>query len=126
MLATIIICVVLAAAGVYGAISYRKRLTSGCCGSAGGPVEKKHRVKDKDPSHYPFRKCLKIDGMSCSNCVNHVENALNGIEGVWAKEDLMSGSDDVRMKEGISDQVLKQTVKDAGYQVYKILPGDGN
>ena len=36
---------------------------------------KKVKVKDKDPSHYPYEKILKIDGMTCGNCANRVENA---------------------------------------------------
>ncbi len=35
---------------------------------------------------------------------------------------LMEAETDVRMKQELSDAVLKETVKDAGYTVYRITP----
>lgn len=123
-MSTIIICVILAVICVIGLKSYKKRLTSGCCGASSQKTVKKQRVKDRDPSHYPYRKILKIDGMMCSNCVNHVENSLNSLEGVWASVDLMEEKADVYMKEPIETEKLKQAVADAGYRVYKVIETD--
>ena len=60
--------------------------------------------------------------MSCGNCAIRVENALNSLEGVYARVNLMEAEADVRMKQEFSDTVLKDTVKDAGYTVYRITP----
>ena len=60
--------------------------------------------------------------MSCSNCAIRVENSLNSLEGVYARVNLMEAEVDVRMKKELSDSVLKETVKDAGYTVYRITP----
>ena len=60
--------------------------------------------------------------MSCGNCAIRVENALNSLEGVYARVNLMEAEADVRMKQEFSDTVLKDTVKDAGYTVYRIRP----
>ena len=78
------------------------------------------KVRDKDKSHYPYSRLLKVDGMSCGNCASHVENALNSLEGVWAQVDLEKGEALVRMKQEYGNNELKQAVKDAGYVVYKI------
>lgn len=119
-MATAIICLLLIVAVIFGIKSYARKLRSGCCGASSEPSVKKVRVHDKDVSHYPYHKELKVDGMSCGNCANRVENALNSLDGVWARVDLSEGSADVRLKEPISDQTLKQAVKRAGYIVYRI------
>lgn len=119
-MATAIICIILVVLIVVGIKSYSKKLKSGCCGASSEAAVKKVKVRDKDVSHYPFRKLLKVDGMSCNNCSNRVENALNRLDGVYASVDLMKEEADVRMKEEISDEVLKQAVSGAGYTVYRI------
>ena len=58
--------------------------------------------------------------MVCGNCSTRVENGLNRLDGVWAVVDLAKGQADVRMKEPLDEQVLKQAVRDTGYTVYKI------
>lgn len=119
-MATALICLILVAAVTVGVKSYLKKLRSGCCGAASEPMVKRVKVKDKDPSHYPYVKALKIDGMTCANCSNRVENALNHLEGVYASVDLMKEEAIVRMKEPLEDQVLKKAVAAAGYTVYKV------
>ena len=119
-MSTAIICTVLIVIAIFGIKSYTKKLTSGCCGSSSQPSVKKIKVKDKDKSHYPYTRILKVDGMSCGNCASHVENALNSLEGVWAQADLEKGEALVRMKQEYENNELKQAVKDAGYVVYKI------
>ena len=119
-MATAIICIILVIAVLAGVKSYMKKLRSGCCGASSEPAVKKVKVKDKDPSHYPYQKVLKIDGMTCGNCANRVENALNHLDGVYATVDLMKEEAVVRMKEELEDQTLKKTVAAAGYTVYKV------
>lgn len=118
-MATVMICILILLIAIFGIKSYCKKLSSGCCGASGGKSVKKNKVKDRDPSHYPLKRILYIDGMTCGNCVNRVENALNELEGVWATADLMEGKAVVRMKQDIPLEELKQAVKSAGYLVYK-------
>ncbi|SHH99270.1 Copper chaperone CopZ [Sporobacter termitidis DSM 10068] len=115
MAATIIICVIIAAAVVFGVLRYRKNLRSGCCGSGNDPAPKKLRVSDSDLSHYPYEKLVNIDGMTCRNCVTHVQNALNSLDGVYARVDLGRKQAAVHMKEELPDQTLRKAVADAGY-----------
>ncbi len=117
MVATIVICVVIAAIAVLGVLRYRKNLRSGCCGSGSDAAPKRIRVRDRDLSHYPYEKILDINGMTCQNCVTHVQNALNSLDGVYAKVDLDRKQAVVHMTENLSDQILRKTVANAGYTV---------
>lgn len=109
-----IIIVILVAVLVFGVKSYAKKLANGCCG-AGGDEVRKVRVEDKDPAHYPYSVTLSVEGMTCSKCKARVENALNGIDGVWAQVDLQAGSAQVRMKKTVPDDELYRVVAQAGY-----------
>ncbi|MCB6571966.1 heavy-metal-associated domain-containing protein [Eubacterium limosum] len=120
MTATILICIAIAVIIILGVRSYMKRVSSGCCGSGGGGTVKKIRVPDKDKSHYPYRKVLWIDGMVCGNCAANVENALNSLDGVWAKVNLTEKKAEVLMKKPFDDEILKLSVKDSGYTVFRI------
>ena len=119
-MSTAVICILLIVICVFGIKSYLKRLTSGCCGSSGEKAVKRIKVKDRDLSHYPHQCILKVDGMSCGNCAIRVENALNAMEGVWARVDLESGEASVHMKQEYEDRALKDAVKASGYTVFRI------
>ena len=68
-----------------------------------------------------MEKRLKIEGMMCQHCVQHVSKALQGVKGVdkvevslEKKEARVSGT------EPLSDVELKAAVKEAGYDVTAI------
>ncbi|MBQ3798851.1 MAG: heavy-metal-associated domain-containing protein, partial [Treponema sp.] len=79
------------------------------------PLPKKIRVSDRDVSHYPCCYRLTVDGMHCSNCVRHVENALNSLPGVWATVSLAEKSVLVRSKGPLEEDGLSRAVSEAGY-----------
>ena len=59
---------------------------------------------------------LKIDGMTCSHCANHVKQALEGISGIHsAKAD---ANQDLAWVEGqdINLSQVSQAVEEAGYE----------
>lgn len=60
---------------------------------------------------------LKIEGMSCGHCVNHVEKALKDVLGTSAvKVDLAAGSAEVSFNDEITTvAALCEAVADAGY-----------
>mgnify|MGYP006076812381 CR=1 FL=1 len=126
-MSTAIICLIIIVLMVIGIKSYAKKLTSGCCGASSGKAPKKIKVADKDISHYPYRKLLKVDGMVCGHCAVNVENSLNRLDGIWARVNLEKGEADVYMKTDVADQQLKEAVRAAGYTVYRVeekLSGD--
>lgn len=109
-----VIIVVLVAVLVFGVKSYAKKLAHGCCGSGGDEV-RKVRVADRNPANYPHSAVLTVEGMTCSQCKARVENALNGIDGVWAQVNLKDGSALLHMKKPVADDELRRVIAQAGY-----------
>jgi heavy metal translocating P-type ATPase len=61
-------------------------------------------------------KKLKIEGMSCKHCSGRVEKILSGLPGVEkATVDLEAGTAEVTVQKELADQLLTQSVTDAGY-----------
>lgn len=117
----IILAIVFIVFVVFVVKSYAKKINSGCCGG-GGDAEKKIKVADKNKSHYPYSAVLTVDGMMCSGCETKVENALNVIDGVWAKANASSGKVDVLMKKPVDENVLRKAVNDIG--VYTVMKAE--
>jgi copper chaperone CopZ len=65
------------------------------------------------------RVTLSITGMTCANCVAHVERGLRSVPGVLnVSVDLASGSATVETVPGrVTMADLKRAVEDAGYEV---------
>ena len=119
---TVIITLVLIAIIIFSIFSIIKRIKYGsaCCGRHDA-APKKIRVKDKNKSHYPYTYTLNVDGMHCSNCANHVENALNSIEGVWATVKLENNTVLVRSKNPLEWDELSPVISKAGYTLIKLI-----
>lgn len=100
-------------------VIHRIRHGSACCGERDAP-QKKVKVKDKNKSHYPFLYILTVDGMHCSNCTRHVENALNSLDGIWATANLQDKEVIVLSKSIRENSELEKIVAQAGYTVLKI------
>jgi copper ion binding protein len=65
-----------------------------------------------------MKTTLKIDGMSCEHCVQHVTEALKGVVGVSsAKVDLKKKSAEVEHADSVNLTALKAAVEEAGYEV---------
>lgn len=113
---TLVISLLLALICVFSVRSVIKRIKYGssCCGTH-DPLPKKIRVTDKDASHYPYSYSLTVDGMHCTNCVRHVENALNAEEGIWATVKLEDKSVLVRSKIQLDETELSRSISGAGY-----------
>ena len=92
---------------------------SSCCGEKDAP-EKKVKVTDKNKSHYPFKYVVSVDGMHCSNCTRHVENAFNSIDGVWATASLKKKTVTVLSKIELDSADLESEVREAGYTVLAV------
>ena len=67
-----------------------------------------------------MNKTMVINGMMCAHCQAHVEKALNAIDGVEAKVDLAAKTATLTLSRDVSDEVLRQAVTDAGYEVVEI------
>ncbi len=64
------------------------------------------------------RTTLPIDGMSCSHCVQRVQDAIEAVDGVMkADVDLDAAQATVIHADTTSRDALAQAVADAGYDV---------
>ncbi len=115
-MSTVLICLALAALAVFGVRSFSKRLSGGCCGTGSESV-RRVRVQDRDKKHYPYETRLAVGGMTCRNCARRVENALNSLDGVWARVDLSKNEAFVRLKSPPDEDALRAAVQKAGYWV---------
>ena len=63
-----------------------------------------------------MKKVLVVEGLMCAHCQMHVQKALEGVDGVQeAVVDLEKKTATVSLAKEVSDQVLMDAVKDAGY-----------
>ena len=69
-------------------------------------------------------RTLKLEGMTCSACVNSIERALNNLEGVSATVNFASETAHILAPADVSTKKLIETVKGAGYSAQ--LLGDSN
>lgn len=67
-------------------------------------------------------KQINIDGMSCSHCVEHVKNALSEVKNVNSViVSLEEKNATIDIQEDITDNILKEAVEEAGYDVVSII-----
>lgn len=88
----------------------------GCCGG-GEPAPK---VKKQKLAQTAAVKKMVIEGMTCEHCKQRVENSLNALNQVNATVHLGKKEAVVKLGMAVSDEVLKEAVEKAGYQVVSI------
>lgn len=72
-----------------------------------------------------MKKVIKIRGMHCQHCQSRVEQALNDLEGVTAKVNLKKEEAVVTLSSNLDEQILKNTIQEAGYEVLSIKDKKG-
>ena len=79
-------------------------------------IEDTESIEEKGDDE--MKKILKVEGMTCGHCKAAVEKALKAVDGVEnAVVDLEKKSADVTLNKEVRDEVLKNAVIDAGYEV---------
>lgn len=68
-----------------------------------------------------MKKTMKIEGMMCGHCTGRVDKVLNALEGVRAEVSLEDKAAYLIIEGEVSDELLKKTVEDEGYQVIEIV-----
>jgi copper chaperone len=67
-------------------------------------------------------KTIFIEGMTCNNCVRHVETALSELAGVTSiKVDLAEKKAVIMTTQEIADQEIISVIDDIGYKVKEII-----
>ena len=114
---TYMICGILIIVIVAALLGSRKHFKGegGCCGG-GGDV----KIKPKHLDTIVATKKLHIEGMSCVNCQNRIENALNGMAQVNAKASFKKGEVIVKLGADIPEDELREAVEKLGYKVTSI------
>ena len=101
---------------VYGTVrKARGKAKASCCGTGETVLAKP--VEDTDESHYPYRYHVAVDGMKCSNCAANVQNAFNGIDGVWATVNLGRHRAEVIAKKEMTEEAFASALAGTGYKV---------
>lgn len=118
-MATVVICVILAAVVIYAVFSYAKKLSRGCCGGESDPA-RLEKPADTDVSHYPFAYVLKIKGMTCKNCAARIANAFNREEGFYASVNLKENTAKVLAKTECEESVFYRIIAKAGYDLESV------
>ena len=68
-----------------------------------------------------MKKIIHVEGMGCQNCVKHVKEALENLDGVdKAEVSLEKNSAVITFSKDISDEAIKSAIDEAGYDVSKI------
>lgn len=84
-----------------------------------GKKEQKREIQKGDNG---MKKTLKVEGMMCEHCVRHVKDALTGVDGVISADvDLKKKRAEVELSAPVGDDVLTAAVREAGYEVRKIV-----
>ena len=68
-----------------------------------------------------MKKVVHVEGMGCMNCVHHVKEALEGLDGVTSADvSLDSNTAVITLSKDVADEAIKSAIDDAGYDVAKI------
>jgi copper chaperone CopZ len=66
-------------------------------------------------------KKILIEGMSCGHCVNHVKEALSGLDAVTCVDvKLDSKTAVIEVVEDVNDEDIRLAIEEAGYEVVGI------
>lgn len=72
-----------------------------------------------------MKKTIEIKGMTCEHCEKRVDKALNEIDGISAKVDFKKNRAKATYSKDVADQVIKDVVEEAGYEVTSIKEKKG-
>lgn len=73
-----------------------------------------------------MKKIVKVEGMHCQHCQATVEKVLSGLQGVSsAKVDLDKKTATVTLESEVTDDLLMQTVNEAGFQAISVTEKKG-
>lgn len=110
----VIVVAAVCCAGYYAVRRFRKG--SACCGPKSEGL-KRTGAADRNKANYPYQAEAYITMMTCDKCAAKVENALNAVDGIWAKVSIGSKKAVIRSKTPVDEKALRKTIHQAGYGV---------
>ena len=72
-----------------------------------------------------MKKIIEIKGMTCGHCQARVDKTLNEIDGISAKVELKKNRATATYSKEVDDQVIKDAIEEAGYEVTAIKEKKG-
>lgn len=68
-----------------------------------------------------MKKTVHVVGMGCMNCVHHVKEALEGLDGVASADvSLNTNTAVITLTKNVADTAIIAAIDEAGYDVAKI------
>ena len=68
-----------------------------------------------------MKKLIHVEGMGCMNCVHHVKEALEALDGVTSAEvSLETNTALITLTKDVADTAIISAIDEAGYDVAKI------
>ena len=125
MVATVVLGVIIAAifsVGMYNIYSNFFKGTSTCCKSECSSCSMcknldNYRTRVEAIEKFKIKKNIDVDGMTCENCTAAVMRALEKVDGVViAAASVEKQSAQVALDREVSDNILKETIRNLGYQ----------
>lgn len=98
--------------------TFYKKKASAAKLPAAEEIKENHIAENKEEP--AMKKTMKIEGMMCGHCTGRVDKVLNALEGVRAEVSLEDKAAYLTITGDVSDELLKKTVEDEGYQVVEI------
>ena len=84
-------------------------------------ADNKNASQNISKEEIKMTKTIIIEGMSCGHCTARVQKALEALEGITAVTmSLEQKSAEITLAQEIPNQLLTQTITDAGYEVVEI------
>ena len=132
MIATIILGIIIVAVfgvGMYNIYSNFFKGTATCCTTSSAcsncPMSKdqdNYRTRMKAIEKFKLKKVIDVEGMTCTHCTAAVAKAHESVDGVAiASASVEKQSAEVALDFGVSDDILKEAVRKAGYQPGNVL-----
>ena len=133
MITTIVLGIIIAAifgVGIHNLYSNFFKGTSTCCKTSSAcancPMSKSYgdyRTRIEAIEKFKLKKVIDVEGMTCEHCTNTVSKALESVEGVAiAAASVEKQSVEVALDFGVSDELLKEAIRKAGYQPGSVVP----
>lgn len=110
----LVLLVVLFALGGIRAVLKRAKGES-CC--SGGATEVKIEPADKNKKNYRYSASCGIGGMKCKNCAARIQNALNALDGTFAKVDFKKKHAEILLKSENAEETVRKSVSGLGYSL---------
>lgn len=94
-------------------ISYKKKISNGCCGAGENIIKIKPKITNK--KHYEYKAIVSIGGMTCQNCATRIENAFNKKGSYFAKVNLRKKSVEILSEGILTEDEVRDIIESCGY-----------